>query len=61
MSNIHSKSKDLSWRIKEIYCTVTTCMFHKVRQELTVGDKVILKGNLLVLPKSLRNSPKHRT
>ena len=30
-------------------------IFHKVRQELTVCDKVILKRNLLVLPKSLRN------
>ena len=28
---------------------------HKVRQELTVCDKVILKRNLLVLPKSLHN------
>ena len=30
-------------------------IFHKVRQELTVCDKVLLKRNLLVLPKSLRN------
>ena len=28
-------------------------IFHKVSQELTVCDKVILKRNLLVLPKSL--------
>ena len=30
-------------------------IFHKVRQELTVCDEVILKRNLLVLPKSLLN------
>ena len=30
-------------------------IFHKVRQELTVCDKVILKRNLIVLPKLLRN------
>ena len=30
-------------------------IFQKVRQELTVCDKVLLKRNLLVLPKSLRN------
>ena len=30
-------------------------IFHKVREELKVCDKVILKGNLLVLPNSLRN------
>ena len=35
-------------------------IFHKVRQELTVCDKVILKRNLLVLPKSLRNRALNR-